>query len=87
MIELQVCIGTSCHLKGSYNVLQTFRQLIERHSLHERVNLRTAFCTRQCETSGVAVSVNGSAFGIDAEDASAFFLANVLPLAGPDANK
>ena len=80
MIELQVCIGTSCHLKGSYNVLQTFRQLIEQHSLHDKVTLKTAFCTRQCEKSGVAVFLNGRAFGIDAEDASAFFSANVLPL-------
>ncbi len=81
MFELTVCIGTSCHLKGSYNVLQTFQQMVEEYSLHEKVELKTAFCTRKCNEPGIAVSIGKKAFGVSPEGAAEFFKANVLPLA------
>lgn len=81
MLELTVCIGTSCHLKGSYNVLQIFQQMAEEYSLHEKVVLKTAFCTRKCNQPGIAVSIDGKAFGVGPENATEFFKVNVLPLA------
>lgn len=80
MVELNVCIGTSCHLKGSYNVVQVFQQMIEAYALHDKVLLKTAFCTRQCARTGVAASVNGQNYGVDAEKAGLFFKTHVLPL-------
>jgi NADH:ubiquinone oxidoreductase subunit E len=38
MVELTVCIGSACYLKGSYNVIQTFQQIIEEKSLHDRIS-------------------------------------------------
>ncbi|MGN0592047.1 MAG: (2Fe-2S) ferredoxin domain-containing protein, partial [Ruminococcus sp.] len=35
MVELNVCIGSSCHLKGSYNIIHTFQHLIEEKGLHD----------------------------------------------------
>ena len=32
MVEVKVCIGTSCHLHGSYNVMMSFKQLIEEYN-------------------------------------------------------
>ncbi|HMM32880.1 MAG TPA: (2Fe-2S) ferredoxin domain-containing protein [Clostridia bacterium] len=81
MVELTVCIGTSCHLKGSYNVLQIFQQMVEEYSLHDKVALKTAFCTRECAGSGVAISINGQAYNIGSEKAREFFSAYVFPLA------
>lgn len=39
MVEVKVCIGTSCHLHGSYNVMMSFKQLIEEYNLHDKINL------------------------------------------------
>ncbi len=80
MIELCVCIGTSCHLRGSYNVIQTFQQMIENHALHNKVALKSAFCMRECHKAGVQVSINGQTYSVDSEAAGTFFKSVVLPI-------
>lgn len=79
MVELNVCIGSCCHLKGSYNVIQVFQQMLEEHGLHEKVNLKSAFCNRECGATGVAVSIDGQMHHMPCESAGSFFLENILP--------
>lgn len=79
MTELCVCIGTSCHLRGSYNVIQTFQQLIEDRALHEKIMLKSSFCMRECQGTGVQVSVNGQPYSVEPEAAGTFFKSVVLP--------
>lgn len=73
MIEINICIGTSCHLNGAYNVVQTFQQLIEEHSLHEQVVTKACFCMKQCQKEGVSVSIREDSFRITSEEARKFF--------------
>lgn len=73
MTLLEVCIGSSCHLKGSYNIIQTFRHLIEERNLHECVEFKATFCMRECMCRGVSVRVNGNEFHIMPEEAATFF--------------
>ena len=42
MTTIKICVGTSCHLKGSYNIVTTFQQLIEENRLHGQVDLKLA---------------------------------------------
>lgn len=79
MVDLCVCIGSSCHLKGSYNVVQIFQQMIEEHSMHDKVDLKATFCMRQCQRAGVEVSVNGESFDVLPETARTFFTSTVVP--------
>jgi NADH:ubiquinone oxidoreductase subunit E len=78
MLELNVCIGSSCHHKGSYNVIQAFQQLIEEESLHGKINLKSGFCLKQCQCEGVAVTMNGVHCHVIAEKADDFFLSEVV---------
>jgi NADH:ubiquinone oxidoreductase subunit E len=80
MIELRVCIGSSCHLKGSYNVIQTFLQLIEAHQLHGRIDFKSSFCMKRCAHAGVGISVGGEAYHISPDKAMEFFKAEIIPL-------
>lgn len=80
MVELSVCIGSSCHLKGSYNVIQVFQQMIEENALHKKIDLKATFCLKECSNPGVAVSINGERHQIAPEDALKFFRASILPL-------
>lgn len=73
MLELSVCIGSSCHLRGSYNVIQVFQQEIEENGLHDKINLKANFCMKQCQNSGVTVSVNDEIYNVPTETARAFF--------------
>ncbi len=81
MIEVSVCIGSSCHLKGAYNVIQIFQQAIEDHQLHERVALKATFCMKQCRNKGVMVQVGSEKHSVTPEMARRFFADSILPLA------
>lgn len=37
-MEIYVCIGSSCHLKGSYNIINAFKELIAEYKLTIKVN-------------------------------------------------
>jgi len=78
MKELNVCIGSSCHLKGSYNVIQVFQKLIEEHRLHEKIDMKAQFCMKQCQ-KGVSVSWEDTVYSVSAATARDFFVDTVMP--------
>ncbi len=78
MVELGVCIGTSCHLNGSYNVVQTFQQLIEEYALHDKIEFKAYFCMKECKSNGVSVSVGEENYRIEPENAGDFFRNTIL---------
>lgn len=81
-MDISVCIGSACHLKGSYNIIQSFQQLIERNGLHDEVNLKANFCMKSCDQAGVAVRLDGESHQLTPETAHAFFKEHVLPRVG-----
>ena len=62
MVDVAVCLGTSCYLKGSYNVLHTLMNKIDEMGLANRVNLHGTFCFENCHESP-CVKVNGEVKG------------------------
>ena len=70
--RLEVCIGSSCHVRGAYNVVQTIQQMMEERGLHERIDLATTFCMRECHQAGVSVSVDGTVHRVAPEAARQF---------------
>lgn len=80
MVELCVCIGSSCHLKGSYNIIQVFQQIIEENSLHNKIDFKATFCMKQCQNKGVAVSIDGKEYDLIPEMAREFFTTTIIPL-------
>lgn len=79
MVEVKVCVGSACHVRGSYNVLQSLQRLVEEESLHDKVEIKAAFCVRNCQ-NGVSVTVNEQVYSVVAEQARAFFKETILPL-------
>lgn len=79
MMELNVCIGSSCHIKGSYNVVQTLQQLIEEQRLHDKINIRATFCMKQCQNDGVGVIIGDKHYNLKSSDVKKFFRETVLP--------
>lgn len=80
MVELNVCIGSACHLNGAHNVVTTFQHLIEEYNLHDTITLKASFCMKTCSGGGVSVTLNGQPEKIGADDARRFFKEKVLPL-------
>ncbi len=57
MIEVKVCVGSSCHMKGSYQVIRTFEELIKRNDLEDVVKLKASFCLGCC-LNGIATMID-----------------------------
>lgn len=72
MMKVTVCIGSSCHLKGSKSIVDLFRELIAKDHLEEKVELAATFCTGNCD-KGVCVTVDGELFTVKPETAEEFF--------------
>ena len=57
-MEVKVCIGSACHLKVSYDVIEKLKSLLERDGLTDKVALKGSFCLGNCGDH-VTVSIDG----------------------------
>jgi NADH:ubiquinone oxidoreductase subunit E len=57
MVQIYICVGSSCHLKGSYQIIQIFEEQIRKNRLENKVELKASFCLGRC-TKGVSVKVD-----------------------------
>ena len=71
-MKVTVCIGSSCHLKGSRQVVEEFQRLIAENKLSDRVELGGTFCMGNCQ-QGVCVTVDGELYSVSPETAKSFF--------------
>ena len=76
-MKVTVCIGSSCHIKGSRLVVEQLQKLISENSLKEKVELSGTFCMGNCQ-QGVCVSVNDEFFSVSPENTEDFFNKNIL---------
>lgn len=76
-MKATVCIGSSCHIKGSHQVINDLERLINENGLSEKVMLASMFCMGKCG-SGVSVDVNGEYFSVKPEETEDFFNKNIL---------
>lgn len=77
-MKITVCIGSSCHLKGSRQVVERLQELVAEKNLKDEINLAGTFCMNRCQT-GVNVTVNGENFSVSPETVDSFFANTVLP--------
>lgn len=56
-MNIYVCVGSSCHLKGSYNIINLMKEQLEKSGLSDKVTLKAAFCLGKC-TDGVTIKVD-----------------------------
>ncbi len=58
MVIVQVCVGSSCHLKGAPEIIELLQKAVEENHLEEDVVLTGSFCAGKCNRVGVTISVN-----------------------------
>ena len=75
---IQICVGSSCHMKGSYHVIQAYKQLIEKYGLSDRVMLKASFCMQRC-TGGITATIDGEPIeNLTVQNCEAIFLERIL---------
>ena len=58
-MTIKVCVGSSCHLKGSYDVIGAFTEVLKKYDVEDIVELQASFCLGHC-AKGVTVSCEGA---------------------------
>ena len=76
-MKVTVCIGSSCHIKGSRQVVAQLTKLIEENNLSDKVELGGTFCLGQCQR-GVSVSVDDAFHSVSPETVNEFFANEIL---------
>lgn len=76
-MKLTVCIGSSCHLKGSRQIVEQLQKLISENGLGEKVELVGTFCLGTCQ-NGVSVKLDETLFSLNPEDIQIFFEKEIL---------
>ena len=75
-MKVTVCIGSSCHIKGSRQVVEQFQQLIADNGLKEKVDLGGTFCMGKCQ-QGVCVTVDDQFHSVSPDTVESFFETNI----------
>lgn len=78
-MELKICIGEYCHLKGSEVIVKKFKKLLEEKNLNAKIDLKGCFCMGKCHEDGISVMVNETIHKIDPDKVDGFFNDVVLP--------
>ena len=77
MLKITVCIGSSCHIKGSRQVVEQLQYLIAEHKISDKVELGGTFCMGKCQ-QGVCVTVGDTVHSVSPENVGEFFAKEVL---------
>jgi NADH:ubiquinone oxidoreductase subunit E len=79
MLIVQVCVGSSCHLKGSEAIVSLLESAFAENHIEDEVVLTGSFCIGKCNRIGVTVQVNDDVHvGITTENFREFFKTHVL---------
>ncbi len=76
---IQVCVGSSCHLKGSPEIVELLQKAVSDYHLEDEITLAGSFCIGKCNRIGVTVQIDDDIHvGVTKEAFKEFFEENVL---------
>ncbi len=76
-MKITICIGSSCHIKGSRQVVEKLQELIDKNDLANKIELSGTFCMGNCQ-KGVSINVDDRLFSLTPETTESFFEDEVL---------
>jgi NADH:ubiquinone oxidoreductase subunit E len=72
MKTIRVCVGSACHVTGSYQVVQAFNRLIDEQNLKDEVELVGSFCMGHC-AEGVSVEYDDVVYSVSLKNVEEIF--------------
>ena len=76
---VQICVGSSCHLKGSQEVIELMQSAVAERHLENEITLAGSFCSGKCNRTGVTVTVDDQVIpGVNRENFKEFFETHVM---------
>ena len=78
-MDIHVCVGSSCHIKGSYPIIELLKEEIASHHLEDKIHLKASFCLGKCSSEGVSIKINDEIIcGLTQENFDDFFQKYIL---------
>ena len=78
-MKIQICVGSSCHLKGAPEIVRLLTEAIQKYELEADVMLAGCFCMGKCNRDGVTVKIDDTVHpGITAGNFKEFFDDHIL---------
>lgn len=76
---IQICVGSSCHIKGSADIVAMLQEAIAENHLESEITLAGSFCIGKCNRVGVTVQVDDEVHvGVTKDGFREFFQTKVL---------
>ncbi len=83
MVIVQICVGSSCHLKGAPEIVSMLQNEVSQNHLEDEVVLCGSFCAGKCNRVGVTITVNDTVHtGVTKENFREFWNENILKQVG-----
>ena len=76
-MEIKVCVGSACYVKGSHEVIQQLQKLIAIYGLENKIILKAAFCLGHC-TQAVSVEIDDVVYSVPKDGVDLFFKEHVF---------
>ena len=71
-MKVLICIGSSCHVRGSRDVIETLTRLVKEYEKKVDIELSGSFCMGAC-SKGVSIKIKDRIYHVKPEDAEDFF--------------
>lgn len=82
MVTVQICVGSSCFLRGAPKIIEQLKEHVAAHELSNRVVLKGSFCLEQCSKGGVTLRIGDELLtGVTPAQIAGLFEAKILPAA------
>ena len=76
---IQICVGSSCHLKGSPEIVELLQKAVAENHIEDEITLAGSFCIGKCNRVGVTIQIDDDIHtGVTKENFKEFFQENVL---------
>ncbi len=76
-MDLMVCVGSSCHLQNSRDLIARLKELIAQYNLEDTVELKGSFCMGHCADRGVCVKFQDEIYSLTMDTVDDFFAQKV----------
>ena len=78
-MEITICVGSSCHIKGSHSFIDYLQKSIIEHQLEEHIVLKASFCIGNC-SEGINIKINDERIVVSGlDDLKELFEKRVIP--------
>ena len=77
-MNIFVCVGSSCHLRGSAKIVELIKDAVKENNREDKIKLSGAFCLGKC-TEGVSIKIDDEIIcGVSPDNFDDIFKKHVL---------